>query len=185
VWGVARQDPRSRCGRTQQRDPHSKDLIVSTPVTPQQFRETLALWPSGVTILTARDAQGPVGMTVSSFSSLSLDPPLILACIAGAAKSHDGLVHADGFAVHVLARGQEDYSRRFAAPGPEKFDAVEWVEGPFGAPLLPLGVARLVCEHAGALDGGDHTILLGRVIEVQRSDALPLLYWDRDYRSVS
>jgi flavin reductase ActVB len=158
---------------------------VITPVSAQEFRETLALWPSGVTVLTARDEHGPAGITVSSFSSLSLDPPLVLACVDKKARSHDGIVDAPGFVIHILARDQEDLSRRFAQPGPEKFEVSHWEEGPFGAPLLPLGVARLVCAHEAGLDGGDHTILLGRVLELERSDHSPLIYWDRDYRSAS
>jgi flavin reductase (DIM6/NTAB) family NADH-FMN oxidoreductase RutF len=163
----------------------AKDRTVTTSVSPQEFRETLALWPSGVTVLTARGEEELLGMTISSFSSLSLDPPLILSCIDKKAKSHDGLVDARGFAVHVLARDQEDISRAFARPGPEKFDQIAWDEGAFGAPLLPVGVARLVCAHEAALDGGDHTILIGRVVEVARSGKPPLIYWDRDYRSAS
>jgi flavin reductase (DIM6/NTAB) family NADH-FMN oxidoreductase RutF len=158
---------------------------VSTSVSAQEFRETLALWPSGVTVLTARGDEGLVGMTISSFSSLSLDPPLILACLDKKATSHDGLVGATGFAVHVLARDQEDISRRFARPGPEKFDEVAWEYGEFGAPLLPVGVARLVCAYEAAFDGGDHTILVGRVADVARTDNPPLIYWDREYRSAS
>jgi flavin reductase (DIM6/NTAB) family NADH-FMN oxidoreductase RutF len=158
---------------------------VSRSVTQQEFRETLALWPSGVTVVTARVGDLPLGMTVSSFSSLSLDPPLVLACIAKSAKSHDGIVGAGGFAVHVLARDQEDISRLFARPGPEKFDDVATDDGLFGAPLLPLGVARLVCAHEAGVDGGDHTILIGRVLEVARTEHQPLLYWDRDYRSAT
>jgi len=158
---------------------------VSTSVSAQEFRETLALWPSGVTVLTARDDDELLGMTISSFSSLSLDPPLILSCLDKRAASHDGLIGARGFVVHVLARDQEDISRTFARPGPEKFDDVAWEAGAFGAPLLPIGVARLVCVHEAALDGGDHTILIGRVVAVSRSDKPPLIYWDRDYRSAS
>lgn len=158
---------------------------MSTSIDPQDFRETLALWPSGVTVLTARGADGPIGITVSSFSSLSLDPPLVLACVDKKAKSHDGLIAASGFVVHVLDRSQETISRAFARAGTEKFDDVEWYAGPYGAPLLPLGVARLVCAHHEALDGGDHTILVGRVLEVARTGNPPLVYWDRDYRSAS
>ena len=158
---------------------------MSTSVSPQEFRETLALWPSGVTVLTARDDDELLGMTISSFSSLSLDPPLILSCLDKRAKSHDGLIGAPGFAVHVLARDQEDISRVFARPGPEKFDDVAWEDGEFGAPLLPIGVARLVCAHEAALDGGDHTILIGHVVAVTRSDKPPLIYWDRGYRSAT
>ena len=158
---------------------------MSTSVNAQAFRETLALWPSGVTVLTARDDEELLGMTISSFSSLSLEPPLILSCLDKKATSHDGLIGARGFAVHVLARDQEDISRAFSRPGPEKFDDVAWEEGEFGAPLLPIGVARLVCAHEAALDGGDHTILIGRVVEASRSDKRPLIYWDRAYRSAS
>ncbi len=158
---------------------------MSTSVSAQEFRETLALWPSGVTVVTARADDELLGMTVSSFSSLSLDPPLILACLDKKAKSHDGLVGARGFAVHVLARDQEHVSRGFTRPGPEKFDEIDWEAGAFGTPLLPVGVARLVCAHEAAVDGGDHTILIGRVVDVARSGKPPLIYWDRDYRSAS
>jgi flavin reductase (DIM6/NTAB) family NADH-FMN oxidoreductase RutF len=162
-----------------------EDLHVTRSVTQQEFRETLALWPSGVTVVTAREGEIPLGMTVSSFSSLSLDPPLVLACIAKSAKSHDGIVAAPGFAIHVLSRDQEDISRLFARPGPEKFDGIAASEGPYRAPVLPLGVARLMCAHHAGIDGGDHTILIGRVLEVERTDQPPLIYWDRDYRSAT
>ena len=88
---------------------------MSTSVSAQEFRETLALWPSGVSVLTARDDDELLGMTISSFSSLSLDPPLVLSCLDKRATSHDGLIGARGFAVHVLARDQENISRAFAA----------------------------------------------------------------------
>jgi flavin reductase (DIM6/NTAB) family NADH-FMN oxidoreductase RutF len=159
--------------------------VTDPSVSPQEFRETLARWPSGVTVVTARDAGGPVGITVSSFASLSLDPPLVLVCIDHAARSHDGLVGAGGFVVHVLSREQDGLSTRFARPGPEKFADGDWREGPFGAPVLPLGVARLVCARHDALDAGDHTILVGRVLEVARTDAPPLVYCDRGYHSIA
>jgi flavin reductase (DIM6/NTAB) family NADH-FMN oxidoreductase RutF len=158
-------------------------VTTQADVDPRRFRDTLALWPSGVTVVTARDARGPVGITAASFSSLSLNPPLVLVCIDHGARSHDGLVTAGGFVVHVLSRAQEHLSVRFAQPGPEKFDGVDLAEGPFGAPVLPLGTARLVCAHHEALEGGDHTILIGRVLDVETSDEEPLVYWNRTYRS--
>lgn len=154
-------------------------------VDPQDFRDTLALWASGVTVVTARDAHGPVGITAASFSSLSLDPPLVLVCIDRRARSHDGLTAAEGFLIHILAREQDDLSNRFARPGPEKWEGVDLPVGPYGAPVLPLGVARLVCARHGTLDGGDHTILVGRVEEVALTEAEPLVYWARRYRSVA
>lgn len=152
-------------------------------VSGDEFRDAMARWASGVTIVTARGAgQEPVGMTASSFAALSLEPPLVLVCIGHDAQSHDDLVGAAGFYVHVLSRGQEQLSRSFAAPGPEKFDALEPHEsGRFDAPLLPVGVARLACAHHAAVPLGDHTVLGGRVVTVEVTDAPPLLYAHRNY----
>ena len=138
-----------------------------------------------MTVVTARNGDGPVGMTASSFSSLSLDPPLVLLCVAHHSSSHDGLVNADGFAVHILGRSQEDLSVLFARPGRTKFELFPDERGPFDAPLLPFGVARLCCAHEAAHPGGDHTILVGRVIRTELADEEPLLYGDRDYRGLA
>lgn len=150
-------------------------------VSEREFRDTLARWPSGVTVVTARHDDEPVGMTAASFSSLSLDPPLVLLCIARTASSHDGLVSAPGFAVHILGADQDETSARFALPGPEKFSEFPDERGPFDAPLLPVGVARLVCSAYDALQGGDHTILVGRVVRTELADADPLVYYNRGY----
>lgn len=158
--------------------------IAPGGVDPETFRATLARWASGVTVLTCRDGQEPVGMTASSFASLSLEPPLVLACVGNRAQAHDALVGAPGFAVHVLSRDQEDLSQLFARPGPEKFAETGDTRGPFEAPLLPLGVARLVCAHEAALPGGDHTILVGRVVAAEHTGARQLLYADRGYRAL-
>lgn len=157
----------------------------SAGVPPQQYREALAQWASGVTIITAAAADGPVGMTVSSFSSLSLDPPLVLLCLATSAQSHDRLVDAHGFAVHVLGSHQDELSALFARPGQEKFGQVEWTAGPFDAPLLPLGAARLLCVHHATMRGGDHTVLVGRVVDTLVGEHPPLVYWNRGYRTVT
>jgi flavin reductase (DIM6/NTAB) family NADH-FMN oxidoreductase RutF len=154
-------------------------------VSKRRFRDTLARWPSGVTIVTARDGDEPVGMTAASFSSLSLDPPLVLVCVAHTASSHDALVAAPGFAVHILGSEQAEMSARFAEPGAGKFDAYADERGPFDAPLLPFGVALLVCAHHGALEGGDHTILVGRVVETGLAGTDPLIYSNRAYWRIS
>ena len=90
-------------------------------VTEREFRDTLARWASGVTVVTACHEGEPVGMTAASFSSLSLDPPLVLVCIAHSASSHEGLVAAPGFAIHILGAEQDDMSSLFSQPGPDKF----------------------------------------------------------------
>lgn len=154
-------------------------------VSENEFRDTLARWASGVTVVTARHEGAAIGMTAASFSSLSLDPPLVLVCIDRAARSHEGLVGAPGFAVHVLGASQAEMSARFARPGSAKFDGYPDESGPFGVPLLPFGVARLVCAAHGAHEGGDHTILVGRVVAVELAGTDPLLYCNRTYGRLS
>jgi len=90
-------------------------------------------------------------------------------------------VSAPGFAIHVLGAAQAEMSALFARPGTEKFDGYPAETGPFDTPLLPFGVARVVCEAHSTLDGGDHTILVGRVISAERSGTDPLLYCNRVY----
>lgn len=154
-------------------------------VAQQDFRDALARWASGVTIVTARHGDEPIGMTAASFSSLSLDPPLVLVCVARSAYSHDPLVSADGFAVHILGSGQDEMSSRFASAGAEKFDGLPDERGEFGVPLLRAGVARLVCAHHAALDGGDHTILVGRVLSTELAGTDPLIYCNRSYHRLN
>ena len=113
--------------------------VKMVSVTEPEFRDALARWGSGVTVVTARAGDEPVGMTVASFSSLSLDPPLVLACIAHSATSHDGLVESPGFAVHLLGSEQEELSTAFARPGPEKFDEHPTERGPSGSRCWPSG----------------------------------------------
>ncbi len=156
-------------------------MPVPANVTPGDFRAALSRWASGVTVVTAA---GPVGMTVSAFSSLSLDPPLILVSLAKSAATHDAVLTADGFAVHILEDDQADISRRFASPV-DRFDGLSWDEGPHGAPLLHGGVARLACAKHATADGGDHTILIGRVVQVDVHAGEPLLYYRGDYRGLA
>ena len=162
--------------------PCSLTAMATLPsVEEKDFRDALARWASGVTVVTARHEDQPVGMTAASFSSLSLDPPLVLVCIARSAYSHDPLVGADGFGVHILGSGQGDMSSRFASAGAEKFVDYPDERGPFDVPLPPFGVARLVCARHDALDGGDHTILIGRVLSTELAGTDPLLYCNRGY----
>lgn len=156
-------------------------------VSPAAFRDAMSRWASGVTIVTARGpGHEPIGMTASSFSALSLEPPLVLVCVALSARSHDPLVGAPGFVVHVLSREQEQLSQAFARPGSAKFDGVAASEaGPYAAPLLPVGAARLACAHHEARTVGDHTILVGRVVDAITTDAPPLLYARRDYHGLA
>lgn len=150
-------------------------------VTPDDFKATLARWASGVTVVTAA---GPVGMTVSAFSSLSLDPPLITVALATSAHSSEPIIAAEGFAVHILGDDQRELSTRFATPV-DRFADLTWHDGPFGAPLLPACLARLVCARHAVADGGDHQILIGRVVQVDVGEGEPVLYYRGAYRELA
>lgn len=151
-------------------------------VAPSLFRQLLGRFATGVAVLTARDAAGePAGMTVNSIASVSLDPPLLLVCIERAAAAHDALVAAEHFAVNVLAEDQEELSRRFAGPEQARFDGVGYVEGSGGVPLLDGTVARIECERDAVHPGGDHSILVGRVVGGTSSEDRPLLYYRGGY----
>ena len=156
-------------------------------VSENDFRDTLARWPSGVTVVTARAGDTPIGITVASFSSLSLDPPLVLVCIARSAQSHDGLVGAPGFAIHVLGGVAGRRCRRASPrPGADKFGALRGRARPLRGAAAAL--RRRPPGVRGAtprIDGGDHTILVGRVVSVEHAGTDPLLYCNRAYGRLS
>jgi len=124
-------------------------------------------YPTGVTVISALvPGTGPVGLTATSFTSVSLDPPLVLACIDLGASSHDDLIGADVFSVNILSSDQVDLAARFSVqPGETRFDGVDWQEGPFGSPVLKGAVAWMECGVEQVHAAGDHSILVGRVRE--------------------
>lgn len=157
------------------------------PIDPSDFRAVLGRYATGVTVVTTRGADNrPAGLTVNSFSSVSLDPPLVLFCLDRAAGSGPAFAAADFFAVNILAAGQAPVSARFADPVATRFvdDGVTTWET--GAPILSEALAALDCRVHARHDGGDHVILVGRVLraEIMR-DGPPLLYWCGDYRGLS
>ncbi len=155
------------------------------PVTPDDFRAALSRFPSGITVVTSVDASGVShGITVSAFCSVSLDPPLVLVCIEKTAGSHDALSESGLFAVHFLAAGQDEISERFALAMPNKFDGVRVVRGAGGVPILEDSLVALECRLQNGLDGGDHTIFVGRVENVRIKDGDPLVYFHGNYRDL-
>jgi|SRR5690606_23494232 len=142
------------------------------------FLEVMRRFPTGVTIVaTAEPDVEPVGLTVSSFTSVSLDPPLVLVCIDRASDTHDRLVGGSRFAVSVLSAGQSDVALRFAAePAEGRFDAVSWRAGPKGQPLICGAAAWLECATHEVLPGGDHSIILGSVEASGIGDELSMIY---------
>ena len=153
------------------------------PVDPVDFRRALAQFAAGVTVVTTRDGQGrSLGLTVTAFSSVSLEPPLVLVCVDRRSEAHAGFRHAGLFGVSILAEGQEALSRRFAAGGAAKFRGLELARGATGVPLVPGALAHLECRVSASHEAGDHTIYVGEVLSVQVCPGRPLLYHDRDYR---
>lgn len=128
-------------------------------------------------------AEGPVGMTVSAFTSLSLDPPLVVVALSGSAHSAAPIIDADGFAVHMLADDQRELSVRFASHV-ERFAGLTYETGMYGAPLFDGCIARLQCERHDVYEGGDHSILIGRVVRADVWRGNPLIYYRGDYRTI-
>ena len=143
-----------------------------------RFREVMSRFPTGVTVVAGvRDGEDPFGLTVNSFASVSLDPPLVLVCINRASSSHDALLEASSFGISILAEDQAFLAARFASDPPEtRFDDVGWSRAPLGAPYLLGAVAWLECTRYAAYPGGDHTILVGRVESTGGDDTESLLF---------
>jgi flavin reductase (DIM6/NTAB) family NADH-FMN oxidoreductase RutF len=136
-------------------------------------------------VLTVRDADGqPAGMTASSLASVSLQPPLLSVCVDHEAELHDLIVAAPEFVVNVLESGQEELSRRFADKHKDRFEGVGYHVGPEGQILLDGALAHIECERFATYPGGDHTIVIGRVIGGDSRDGHPLLYYRGGYAAL-
>ena len=148
------------------------------------LRDALGCFATGVTVVTAFDTGGePVGLTANSFTSVSLDPPLLLVCIARTSSSLKALESAGHFAVNVLHIGQQPASSLFAVPGEDRFRQTPWQRGRHDAPVLSNALANFECRRHQMHDGGDHIILVGEVLRATfdpRRD--PLLYFRGKYR---
>lgn len=143
----------------------------------KQYRNALASFPSGVTIVTVFDAQGdPWGLTANSFTSVSLEPPIISVCIAKSGRVFPTLQDSNTFAVNILSTDQRDLAMHFASNTENRFDGTPWTVNADGAPLLPDASAQLDCIVHARVDAGDHEILLGRVIGFETNPTPPLVY---------
>jgi flavin reductase (DIM6/NTAB) family NADH-FMN oxidoreductase RutF len=156
------------------------------PVDPDDFRRALGQFAAGVTVVTTRDGRGrALGLTVTAFCAVSLDPPLVLVCVDHRSEAHVGFRHAGRFGVSILAEGQEEVSRRFAVGGPAKFAGLKLVDGACGVPLIPGALAHLECRVSATHQAGDHTIYVGEVDCLAVRPGRPLLYHDREYRRLA
>lgn len=144
--------------------------------TPAAFRQALAQFPTGVTIVTAAAESASVGMTVNSFASVSLEPPLVLWSVSRATPSFAAFVAADAYAVHFLAADQRDLAMRFAGRADDKFAGLDHAPGVTGAPILTGVEPLLECRVRARHDGGDHVILVGEVVHIRSRAHQPLLF---------
>jgi flavin reductase (DIM6/NTAB) family NADH-FMN oxidoreductase RutF len=152
------------------------------PVDDAQFKLAMSHFASGVTVVTTEHEGKPYGMTVASFASLSLHPPLILVCIERLVKSHDAIAAAKKFAVNVLAADQVEISNRFATKLDDKFAGIATQPGRIGVPLIDGTLCAIECRVREQLPGGDHSIFVGEVVAVQMGEGSPLLYFRSGYR---
>ena len=147
-----------------------------------RFRQLLGRFATGVTVVTTRLADGrPAGMTVNSLASVSLEPPLLSACIAHAAELYQPLMAAPGFVVNILEASQEILARRFAGSHPDRFGGVGHRDSPGGLPILDGAIAWMECAPHATFPGGDHTILVGRLLHGATTDGAPLVYYRGGY----
>ncbi|MDT0306490.1 flavin reductase family protein [Streptomyces sp. DSM 44917] len=151
------------------------------------FRAALSRFASGVVIVTTRDGAGkPHGFTATSFCSVSLDPPLVLVCLARSARCHPVFARAEAFAISVLRHGQEPVARRFASRAADKFADGDLETTAHGS-VVPAGaLAVLECDVAQRQGVGDHTLLVGRVVSVPvTAPGAPAVYFDRSFTTLS
>jgi flavin reductase (DIM6/NTAB) family NADH-FMN oxidoreductase RutF len=156
-------------------------------ISPDEFRRVLSHFASGVTVITICDGDGrPTGLTASAFTSVSLEPPLILVCVDHKAQSYPALMAGKRFAVNILNLEQEAVSRRFATTKIDnKFEGVPFTLSPLGLPLLDNALAQLECETVNVHVAGDHTIFVGRVERSTANSGLPLVYYRGKYDRLS
>ncbi len=153
------------------------------------FKETLAHWTTGVSVVTSQAADGrPVGITASSLTSLSLEPPQVLISVNKRLYTHDAILRSGFFAVSILRAEQVEWGRRFAGMVPEledRFADIEPITAATGCRILPGVLAWIDCQVRHAYDGEDHTIFVGEVVAAGAADeGSPLLYYKRQWRAL-
>lgn len=141
-----------------------------TEIDPRALRNAFGAFMTGVTVVTTHDQDGnPLGFTANSFTSVSLDPPLVLVCLANSSSNYDAFNNASGFAVNILAEDQKEVSNTFARPVDDRFAAVTWQKGPQGSPVFDGVSAWFDCSMFNRVEAGDHLILIGEVKAFENS----------------
>ena len=157
-------------------------MALATPFDSAKYRQVLGHFPTGVTVVTARSSDGPVGMAVGSFASVSLEPPLVAFFAGLSSASWPQIEEAGAFCVNVLAADQEDLSRRFASKDDDKFTGIGWEPAVSGSPLLQGVLAWIDCDIESVTPAGDHVCVMGRVRDLDVvHDGAPLLFFRGGY----
>jgi flavin reductase (DIM6/NTAB) family NADH-FMN oxidoreductase RutF len=152
---------------------------------PEEFRKACARYATGIAVATVVSPDGtPQGLTVNSFTSVSLEPPLILVCIARSATAYPAFQAAKAFVVNILREDQIDLSQHFASSKSERFEGVAWREGVHGAPVLDGVLGVMECIMHGSFEAGDHTVFVGLVERAESHEGAPLLYFASAYRKL-
>jgi len=151
-------------------------------IDPRELRNIFGAFATGVTVITTKDTTGkPFGLTANSYTSLSLDPPLVLVCVDKKVDCYACFDQSKVFVVNILSEGQDQLSTRFATKGIEKFEGVAIRPGNLGVPLLEGAVAHIECTLVSAYEGGDHAIYVGEVQAASASGDRPLLFFKGKY----
>ena len=156
------------------------------PVSNEEFRRACSRFATGVTVVSVVDHQGAAhGLTVSSFTSVSLEPPLVLVCLGHAVTMIEAFRRASHFGINILREQDRGLSQRFAAKGHDRFDGVAWHPGETGVPLIDCALAAFECETHQRVTAGDHDIFIGRVVRTRTEDGAPLVHYASRYRSLA
>jgi len=149
----------------------------------EEFRRACSRFATGITVASVLDASGmPLGLTVNSFSSVSLDPPLVLICLGHAVSIIDAFRESKHFGINVLDDSQQHLSERFARKGEDRFDGLEWYRGETGVPLLQGMLAVMECEVRERVTAGDHDIFVAEMVRAEAREGKPLIYYGSKYR---
>jgi flavin reductase (DIM6/NTAB) family NADH-FMN oxidoreductase RutF len=161
---------------------------VGTPlatVDSALFRRVCGRFPTGITVITVRDAEGhPHGVTINSFSSLSLQPQLVMVCLDLRSGVLGHFLESTHFAINILGEHQEGHSRRFASISESRFHGIDWHEAESGVPLLDGSLAQLECAMTRWFEAGDHVVLIGEVLRAGYREGKPLIYFASNYATL-
>jgi flavin reductase (DIM6/NTAB) family NADH-FMN oxidoreductase RutF len=155
---------------------------TGTSIDPADYRNVLGHFPTGVTVVTTATADGPIGVAIGSFTSISLDPPLVGFYLGTQSSSGQAIEAAGHFCVNVLCADQMELCGRMASRADDKFDGVEWTAAGTGSPILPDVHAIIDCRLERVVEAGDHNLIMGRVVHLEaRRDAPPMVFYRGGY----